>query len=300
LEAELRPIDWNAQNSDGNLQMLRAQRVLYSQAKRYQLALLTFSVLYSVGAVATDSLWPGAGPIMGVGGGLLTLMMLFLPHSARTDRAARIQELFETSLFGLPWNELVSRPSPYEIAEASDQYRGTDTSLRDWFVSPPDGTSPSHAVAAKQMDNLTWDCRLRGSWATTLYCAWGFVFALGAVVGLIAHWTLDAYLVNGLLASLPGLQALILEAQGNRQLVELKAKLGTRMRELTAENRTAGRGVPAEQLRGLQDRILESRRAALFVPDWFNLWHRKRLQALMASAARVSGGGVPKSSSGPS
>ncbi|PJG59246.1 hypothetical protein CUC53_08045 [Aeromonas cavernicola] len=82
------------------------------------------------------------------------------------DNAARIQEVFDTNLFELEWNEIVVGKKPeYELAYEKAKKYGLDAerivNLKEWYPTVIDKVTSIFGVFFCQRVNIYWDTRMR-------------------------------------------------------------------------------------------------------------------------------------------
>lgn len=106
------------QNSQQNLELLAAQKVMYSKAKRLVtwqwvltvpvMVILSLTTLYlnsDASFYEVDASW-----LLGIVGALVTVFEVFVLGrwtSGLQEEAAKTQEMFDTSVLKLPWNDIV-------------------------------------------------------------------------------------------------------------------------------------------------------------------------------------------------
>jgi hypothetical protein len=248
------------------VQRLEAVRVSAS------LAMAALGVVASfVSAVATPIAIAGA--VWGVL--LATGITPWARHHAK--RAAVVQEMFDTSLYGLPWNIVAAgAPLPsYEVhslARSFSLHRRQDR-LRDWYANTS-GLPLPYEVFICQQQNLAWDTRLRRRWALLLIAALVTWLLLGIAVGYAAGLTVGTTAIRWYL---PAVGAALFGIEGCRAHLDISAERARVLPLVQAEISGAGTQPPSlaesERLlrvaREVQDVIFTTRRCLTRVPDWF-------------------------------
>lgn len=188
------------QNELENLQLLAAQRQLYSEEKDRTRKWYAFSISVTVLFMAT-SVIPLFKPYeaqlafsaLAVAAGEL----YFLPHlRQKRITSAMIQEQFDCDVLNLDWNDaLPDRPDPKAIEGAVNRFNERKNSthewedLENWYGNPKHGdptvsTAPIHvARIACQKENIIWDSRQRKKWVLGIKV---IAFLLGFI--LISTW----------------------------------------------------------------------------------------------------------------
>ncbi|WP_181160577.1 S-4TM family putative pore-forming effector [Streptomyces solincola] len=150
---------------------------------------------------------PGAGrgtPISLVGLGWALVYGLWAGEWAKSAfrRAAVTQELFDTQLFGLPWNAAIAGepPEPHEVNRLARRYRGDEAKLRDYYEI--DALPQPLDVLACQLQNLAWGTRVRRRYGAAVQ--WGLVLwcLAGVVVGVTTTMSVSAVLTSWFVPSL--------------------------------------------------------------------------------------------------
>src|SRR5437763_1707535 len=103
------------QNEPGQLDLLLAQRRLYSRAKVCFTWKISLSMVFAIGGPILSSLYEPASGYVGLAAILclfVNLLALERLESSYKVNAAKIQELFDTYLFDLPWSEYVAGKKP--------------------------------------------------------------------------------------------------------------------------------------------------------------------------------------------
>lgn len=277
------------QNDAANLDLLAAQRYVYSQAKRFQLVRLLAAVVVGAAAPPVVAVAPRlATPVAVIGAMALALDLgLKWLESTKLQRAAKMQEQFDTTVFDLPWNDVAlgERVTPELIAEGRRRFTGSRTSLRDWYPEVDRMPWPLDVLFC-QRANLVWDWRLRQAYAWALGLAVLGLLGWGLLVGLVAQETLGFYL---LAVVIPSLAAIAEGVDVVREHVELVREKQAKEGLVTALWRTAlgnPTAVTIPELRQVQDCIYHMRAGGPLVPDfWYRLRRAKYEADMRATAA---------------
>ena len=106
------------QNQPDKLKLLAAQRQFYNWAKTWIGINYSITFIIAVYAPIGYLLFPESKYVVGAIGAAWTLISLLinLKEQALTNKAARVQEQFDTEVFGLEWNEVIAgkKVSPEE------------------------------------------------------------------------------------------------------------------------------------------------------------------------------------------
>jgi len=124
-----------------NIQLLAAQRNLYSRAKNIIGLQMVLSGPIALGAAVVTISHPELKGYVALWGILIVVFDLFVftPWVKKLrDSAARVQELFDTKVLGIDWNNIAvgKRPDPELVHEESNRH-GLDEKkqmpFRKWY-----------------------------------------------------------------------------------------------------------------------------------------------------------------------
>ena len=156
------------QNAPAEINKLRAQRYLYSKAKTLVGLQAVLAVGVPVVGTMAELLWPrikGGLAFYGIAISVLDVAMLEPWQKRIRTLGAKIQELFDCSVLGLPWNDIGvgNRPEAEDVHAAAVAYRGgkEDLKLKDWYPTAVADVPLSLGRIICQRTNLRWDSVLR-------------------------------------------------------------------------------------------------------------------------------------------
>lgn len=191
------------QNKPQAIKQLAAQAALYSAAKTIfcvQLILgVPVVVVIALSALALDKQWFGLpkkdiAHIVGASGMLLVLLDVFVwnPLISRCrEKAAKIQQTFDSSVLGLPWNEIAyeKRPDPEDIevwAKKNQFYSNGSDRYENWYRTEVNELPIEVARLVCQRSNCWWDMDLRRRYNRMIYVVGAvlFVSLVGISLGL--------------------------------------------------------------------------------------------------------------------
>ncbi|HEX7965309.1 MAG TPA: S-4TM family putative pore-forming effector [Gammaproteobacteria bacterium] len=278
-----------AQNAPEQLQLLAAQRAIYSRAKTIlatQLILaLPVAILLSFAALY----FPASRPYTGLAGVVIATfdaVILTKWQASLRKAAAEVQEAFDCAVLGLPWNQVkVKKPSPETIAEWSQRYSDPDNSapLRDWY-RPEFGELPvGIARLYCQRSNIVWDARQRRIYSRILPFMAAGICVLVVTMGL--HWqlTMATIVLAAVLPLAPLFRLSYRDYQdhngaANRQEEIIRQIDGALEREAT----------DASFARAVQDEIYDYRVRSGLVFDWvFKVLRKSSEDRAKGGAQRV-------------
>ena len=123
----------------------------------------------------------------------------------QTLLAVRVQELYDTRLFKLPWNTALAgrEPAPEDVAAAAARIRD-DSRYRDWYsIDLGDTPWPGDVLLCQRM-SMIWSRRDHRAYGTTILITGIAWFLLGLAIALARDLSLADYLIKIFLPSSPG------------------------------------------------------------------------------------------------
>ncbi|MDY7229904.1 S-4TM family putative pore-forming effector [Hyalangium rubrum] len=276
------------QDLEENLERLAAQRALYSRAKAVRGASVLVVTLLAIGSLPVAIYWPKASAALGLFALLWTLVELVLLdglEEQNRQKAALIQEDFDTRVFGLPWNPALGvRPIPEAIVDAGKPAKG-DPILKGWYADA--GPLPrALAVLASQRSCVAWDHRARHLYQFLL-ASIALVLVVAAVaLALATNQSLSSFLVGFAVPLMPALQHTIKTFKAHRRAGAEQERFIEELSSTWEEGVTNGGAIPDAKLRLVQDRLLLLRREQTPVPDYLYRWLRSRYEAAMREATQ--------------
>ena len=157
------------QNTVKNLELLAAQRYLYTFAKKLQ-RLEVFLCVPCLVVLSILSIYLDSDKIVvsiaSVGVVLTNTLILGPWIESIKARAAKIQNLFDCNVLDIPWNSLKlgAKPGQEIIIECAAKYEKKEPdfgSLKDWYSSEPSDSEETSTSLVHQKTNVWWDSYLR-------------------------------------------------------------------------------------------------------------------------------------------
>lgn len=273
-----------------NITLLAAQRNLYSRAKMILGLQMFLSFPIAILATIVAIVRPELKGYVALWGILVVVFDLFVftPWIKRLrDDAARVQELFDTNVFGLDWSEISvgRKPGPELIHEEAQKHGLTDddiSKLRKWYPVSIDSVPDIFGIIICQRSNVWWDAKMRRKYA-------GFIRVVLVLIafGLISYGLYEnkdmfdflAYIVAPLAAAY---------VFGYRQMLEHGAaadrldKLKEIIEKIWSDAIDGCDSIMlTANIRALQNQIFEHRRTCPPVFDFIYWLFRDRNEELM-------------------
>ncbi|MEQ6290615.1 S-4TM family putative pore-forming effector [Vogesella sp. GCM10023246] len=279
-----------------NIELLAAQRNLYSKAKNIIGIQMLLSVPIAIGAAITTILKPEFKGYVALWGILVVVFDLFVftPWVKNLrDNAARVQELFDTRVLGLDWNEISvgKKPELEMIHEEAQEHGLTDeeiSGLRRWYPVAINEVPEIFGIILSQRSNVWWDARMRRKYTFAIH-----IILVSIALGLIGYGLYEkkdifeflAYIIAPLVSTY---------VFGYRQMMEHGAAANRldKLKEISEKiwsDAIAGKDVNVLKLkcRTLQDQIFDHRKKNPPIFDFLFRWFRDDNEALMNKGAKV-------------
>lgn len=266
-------IIYQKQNEPHFIEMLAAQRQLYSEEKSFNKLLFAFSFFSAVILPCVLFYAPTVSQWWGLAGLVIFFITQRLNAAMKKKRetASRIQEELDTQLFGLTWNKALAgaHVGPEIIFAAGQRFKGNREKLQNWYSSAQENLPHPQVVLLCMRENFVWDYRQRHS-----YINWLSVIFIAILIGVLGlgigfDVSLLTFLLKYLAPVLP-LLGLIGEAwlshRKTADNLQLKAEEIT---ELLLSEPAVSANIANDKLRSFQDAVFKNRQSGLPVPDWY-------------------------------
>ncbi len=259
------------QNNSNLIELLKAQRIAYSQCKKFQI----FDVVSVIIAILFPLLtlkYPNCQNAINAFGVLWTASYLLTEvyRKNKTTQGAIIQEQFDTELYNIKWNEVLckDKASIDTIQDLASKYSKND--LQNWYSTKIDNTLPNEiSILLCQRINFSWEISQRQKFVTFLSVIAILYYGIYIVIGFKNNVGFFDLLVM-LSPSISFLVYSVLNVISLRSHVKSKnetLKFIDRELENFKQSRTS---LPtSETLRQIQDVIFTERTVPEKVPDWF-------------------------------
>lgn len=266
------------QNTQRCLELLAAQRQLYSDAKILQM----FSVIMSIPVVIVWSILVAIFPPLAVyaalWGIIATLLELFVfsrLQKSTQEKAAKIQQVFDCKVLQFNWAILNCgvRVEPETIIDAYNRYKRknrTITNLDNWYPVTV-GKLPIHqARIICQRSNVWWDSQLRRRYSKWIVFILIVLTVIVFLIGLIGGLTLERFLLAVLAPLMPAFVFGLRQYTENKEAAFRLDGLRENAEDLVQEI-INGRYTPQDLERksySLQTQIYDNRRHSPLILDW--------------------------------
>jgi hypothetical protein len=281
------------QNSDRALQLLVAQRLIYSRAKRYLAARLIGMFVIAIAAPVIGSVWSGAAVVCGAVAGLWIFVgRTFVVSRQRRDidRGAAVQEKFDALVFEMPNRQkrehMPSLEDIEKLTGAGSQVRrlARVEKVRDWYAFTPD-SDPLVAVATSQRANVSYSDSLLRTTARIWRIAVATWAAIAIVLCFAVQISAEDFLLVAVLPLLPAFLDLVEFTRHYDSASHIRSTTATEI-----ERAIESSNLSPSQALVWQERIYELRRTTPLVPDVIYWMQRKSNERAMNSVAQKLSG----------
>lgn len=267
------------QQTAGSIDLLAAQRQAYSNGKEAMMKQL-YLALAGVCITIIVAFAPQVAAAAQVAGFVIVIADLILGFRMKGCRTAgaRLQELFDVQVLGIPWKESLAgeKPSMDTISDLARAYRATHATtadLQSWYSVEVAVLPLVLAQVACQRESISWDRRLRQWYAVGVTGVSLVVLALlaGAAYAYrlatdVAWWTILTTFVVLVFPLVKLVATHTKDAIANVLAANELQAVADRAWRAIAE-REVGSDVAPARVRDLQDRLYDYRRATPLIHD---------------------------------
>ena len=267
------------QNLQRRLELLAAQRQLYSDAKNLQI----ISVIISVPVVIAWSILVALFPTLAVYAALWGIIATFLEllvfsrlQKSTQEKAAKIQQIFDCEVLQFNWASLNCgvRVERETIIDASNRYKRKNLNfiqqLQDWYPISV-GQLPIHqARIICQRSNVWWDAQLRRCYSKWIIIILLSLTVIVSLIGLIGGLTFEKFLLAILVPLIPafvfGLRQYTEHNEAATRLDRLRENAEVLFEQVISRRYTT-QDLDRESY-SLQTQIYDNRRRSPLILDW--------------------------------
>jgi hypothetical protein len=282
------------QNKPERLVLLRAQRLFYARAKKYQACFTLLALTLPLIGVLFGAIYPEIRPYLALGSIVVLLLDVWLFSCLQKEdskRGARVQEQFDTEVLKLVWNPLVAgRRVDAEEIRAITATPVTDAEqkrLMDWYEPVISRLPLEFGRLICQRTNLAYDMRVRKEYARILLWAAILLTIALAIAGVYQGLKFKDLILTMCVPLLPLFAYVLREHRKQNDTIETLTTLMSEVEKLWDK---ALSGASPEELtsnsRALQDAIYRHRASNPLVFDWLYNKLRNREEDLTHHAVK--------------
>lgn len=281
-------LDITKQNTPDAIQLLSAQRNLYSHAKNIE----ALSFLSALVPIILEIFIKNENFIQFSTTIAIVLSLVLTQWSKYEIKlAAKIQEKFDTFVFGLDWNKiLVGRePSPEIITNFSKDQDQDQSNLKNWYPIPNSKSDEVNIIIC-QRDNVVWNMWLHKRCEHALFyiiAIYGFLIFLSLFFKNYPWvYALDAVIVTAIPIVLKFTNYCI----GFNTLLADETELVNKINDIIEKVKCNEYLISCKDLRSVQDFIFVNiRSATILVPDVvYSLTRKGREKAMRSSTNSIA------------
>jgi hypothetical protein len=281
------------QNKPEFIRLIKAQRVAYSDAKKYQLGFEFIALFVAMALPIIYIYWPEHKTIAGCVGALLSLVSLIIDRVQKhiTKTAASIQEQFDRELFKLDWDQYngTNKVDPEKIISYSKRYTKED--VYNWYSENITSSIPHNmAVVLCQKANLQWDKELRKEYRN-LILTLSLFYACLMIASIALYFSKTYEFLGQLFLMLVGSAAFIKYCYtviiDKTDIIKEKEELASKLNILLEKYKKSQSQPSKENLSRIQTTIFNSRRKSVKIPDWFYNLRKKKQEKEMNETTKI-------------
>lgn len=261
------------QNTQDNLNLLAAQRHLYSVAKSLSNWSFFLAVVSAIAFPLMKSIFPEMAQYIGLAGGLLFLITSIWikgRSGKKAEIAAKIQEKFDVDVLDLAETQheiLGAGPKPEDIKNANKAFSGNRKNLENWYSDTKNAPKEFSALIS-QRSNLVWDWRQRKFYSEFLTIVIFGVLIISVVIGIWKELLLLDYL--SFIFS-PILSLLWLGSNNilkHKKVYEIQSLKEDEINGVLKRHIYQKEPISSDYLRSVQNTIFKNRKESALVPDF--------------------------------
>jgi len=265
------------QNEEENIDRLCAQKQLYIEAKKafmmqiiltvpltilltlIKIVLIFFKIDISVYVL-----------IYGIGLTLADLLLINLVISDYKKTAAKIQELFDCSVYDLEWNKICAgkKPTQEEVNKYSRIFKSSGkpiSKLKDWYPIELKKYSPLKVIVLCQKTNLNYDTAIRNRFKKKVLIVAFITLLVLILLSLIRNISFRDFISQVAASFLPVfvLTAKIMIEQNTT--LKNSEELNNNIEGLLEDENN----ISLKEIRSIQDKLYNSRKDSALIPEFF-------------------------------
>lgn len=264
------------QAAEENKRLLRARDRNYGAAKVTQGILVTLSISLPLVGIWLGPSVPEVRPYLALSGLILMVLEAALIERVQKDRlkrGAKLQEQFDTEVFGLPWNRFVTgaqvEHEDVRALSAKPMSDAREKHYRAWYEACV-GRLPLHlARLVCQRTNISYDARLRRKFGNRLLFL-TILFGAGLLyAGLMLGLKFPDLVMTLVVPFMPALTWALKERLQQTNAAASLTNLGGEWDKIWTKALGGGDAVAITvESRALQDAIYQHRERSPLVFDW--------------------------------
>ena len=279
------------QNEPISIERLKAQRKLYSVAKKISFAsFMLFVIPVVIGHVL--KIWFGGYElfmnIFVIYAAVASILKIVISMCAKKTkkRAAAIQQLFDAHIYSMAWKKVWGAEPTQEFV-CQHARKEPDTKLKDWYEPLIEKANHNVGVLLCQMENVRYDERLKVRFYMWTHIVFWVYVAVSVLFGMYYFQENTSDFLLKTMVPLAPIVVLYLTLVYNRYgEVEQRGKLDAAISDAWRIAK-AHHTVSIQKLEEIQTILYAYRCEVNAVPDWFYNRHRNLLEGLAYQSTKV-------------
>jgi len=281
------------ENESSSIEKLAAQRYLYSYAKNIFYIQIFVSVIALVLLSFAQLIFPKTDFTLIIATVSILAMIAdnFLDSYIDNikEKASKIQELFDTYVLNIPWNNILcgEKPEHHEICRYSSKKSAKKKihKLKDWYDVEIDNVPEQAGKLIGQKTNCTYDASIRKKYKAVIWGIGIVTIVLISLLTIFSHATLYKIVLTVIFPAAPIIQ------WTQKNLMKVKKSIITLEQLNTLLNGSwiglkNGDIINDDQNRKIQDGIFLNRKDSPLIPDFVYNSLRDDLESQMSYTAR--------------
>jgi len=283
------------QNTERGLELLAAQRQLYSDAKKIQIISVVIGVPVVIAWSILGAIFPPFvvyAALWGITATFLDLLVFSRLQKSVQEKAAKIQQIFDCEVLQFDWAKLNCgiRIEPEAIVDASNKYKRKNpnySGLRDWYPISVCQLPLHQARIVCQRSNIWWDAKLRRRYSKWIIIILITLTIIVFLISLVGGISLEKFLLAVIAPLAP---AFVLCLRQYTEHNEAAARLdrlqenAEKILEKTISKKLTDLDIEIESY-SLQTEIYDNRRRSPSILDWFYSRLRRKHEEQMNKGA---------------
>lgn len=277
-----------AQNEPEALQLLAAQRQLYSEEKSLavlQLGLAAGCSLLAYGIVTIFPAYTSQANALAFVVSFIDCFGIQFVLGQKKRNAAKIQELFDCKVLQVTWNA-GDKPLPELVIAAANRHpEDKKAKLVDWYLGRLGEVPFPVSRIVCQMTNVTYDNAVRRQYVIFLSVFLGGLLFVSLVLAIVCSMPVNQLFAGILLPFLPAISFAALQIREHLQAISRLTELRQQVDRawILCKEKQADDELLISTARQLQDKILQSRSESATLFDWI-YWICRPKQELYGEA----------------
>lgn len=288
------------QNLEEAIDKLAAQNQLYGDAKTLLGAYLVLSIpvmiiLNLVIKPALLSNWLGLSWTVDLTDSIALFAILLAGYEllflkkqvqSKKNKAAKIQEDFDCTVYDLEWNDILcsDKECDIEVKKSSDKYseKGKKRSrFNNWYTPDVAETDSNRAILLCQKENLGWDIEQRSKYIHFISTIAAIVFISSCIAAFYFEITMKSLILSAIIPSWPAISFAITNYSENKTAINDKKLL-----KVATDKVDKIQNITVKYVRNIQNIIYLNRANNCLVFDWFYDFLREKNQLGISYATK--------------